>query len=112
MAALGWHELLAEEGHALAAAAQRLADSEESDDLEGALDHNLSLWVRIRTLMEHESAVLPTGLRAHLSQLWHFVAQKTFEKREGIAPDALEILIETNRQVSQALLDGRDLPQG
>lgn len=102
--------LLEDDARALADVAVALSHAlSEQDDaaLAQALDQNLQLWVAIRTLATRDTNALPREVRDNLIQLSHFVAQKTFEMREGFPPDSVEALARINLQICEGLLEGR-----
>lgn len=73
-------------------------------DLAAALEHNLELWVAIRTLVSRPGNALPATIRHNLVQLSGFVAGTTW--RDGITiPDSrLNTLININLQIAEGLL--------
>jgi len=75
-------------------------------DLAAALEHNLELWVAIRTLVSRPGNSLPATIRHNLVQLSGFVAGTTW--RDGITiPDSrLDTLININLQIAEGLLQG------
>jgi len=76
----------------------------DSADLAAALEHNLELWVAIRTLVSRPGNALPAAIRHNLVQLSGFVAGTTW--RDGITiPDSrLDTLININLQIAEGLL--------
>lgn len=72
-----------------------------------ALNHNLEIWVAIRTLAQEADSRLPVALRSNLMQLSDFVAQATFTHGVAISDGAIDTLININIQLSEGLLEGR-----
>ncbi len=75
-------------------------------DLAAALEHNLELWVAIRTLVSRPGNALPATIKHNLVQLSGFVTGTTW--RDGVAiPDSrLNTLININLQIAEGLLQG------
>lgn len=96
-----------EDALALAAAAIQIdqARTEGGSSLTTALDHNLQLWVGIRTLMQRQDCQMPQPIRENLIQLSQFVTQKTFEVSNGVTDEILDSLIGVNLQISEGLLE-------
>jgi flagellar biosynthesis activator protein FlaF len=102
--------MLEEDAFALTQAALEISQAQETKDerrLAAALDKNLQLWVGIRTLVERDGNPLPTEVKANLSRLSHFVAQKTFEMQDGSNDKTLEALANTNLQIAEGLLESK-----
>lgn len=76
------------------------------EQMSAALDHNLQLWVGIRTLAGRTDNHLPADVRENLIRLSHFVAQKTFECAEKIEASTIDTLINLDLQISEGLLEG------
>jgi flagellar biosynthesis regulator FlaF len=107
--------LLEDDAHALTEAAVAMSRALEAKDdtaLVGALDQNLQLWVAIRTLVSREDHRLPKEVKDNLIQLSHYAAQKTFEMKDAFDADTVESLINTNLQIAEGLLEGRERAQG
>ncbi|MBF0168886.1 MAG: hypothetical protein HQL45_14780 [Alphaproteobacteria bacterium] len=98
-----------EDALALAAAAIQIdqARAEGGSQLTAALDHNLQLWVAIKTLMQRPDCEMPKPVRDNLVQLSQFVTQKTFEVSNGVTDDILNSLINVNLQISEGLLENK-----
>ena len=102
--------MLEEDAFALTQAALEISQAQETKDerrLAAALDKNLQLWVGIRTMVERDGNPLPTEVKANLSRLSHFVAQKTFEMQDGSNDKTLEALANTNLQIAEGLLESK-----
>ena len=97
-----------EDAFALAQSAVLLADARSigGAELTAALDHNLQVWVAIRTLMQRQDCPLPTDIRDNLIKLSHYAAQRTFEVANGVTDDIIDSLINVNLQISEGLLEG------
>lgn len=98
-----------EDALALAAAAIQIdqARTEGGSSLTTALDHNLQLWVGIKTLMQRPDNPMPKPIRDNLIQLSQFVTQKTFEVSNGVTDEILDSLIAVNLQISEGLLESK-----
>ena len=96
---------------ALSDAAIRL-DQARGDDkmLVAALDHNLELWVGIRTIVSQweEYNPMPMEARENLVKLSQYVADSTFIHGQDIADKTLNSLININLQIAQGLLEGAE----
>jgi flagellar biosynthesis regulator FlaF len=75
-------------------------------ELANALEHNVQLWVAIRTLIEEPGNILAPAIRDNLTRLSEFVFSTTH--REGIMLDknTLDTLVNINIQLSNGLLKG------
>ena len=80
----------------------------DTEALAAALDHNLELWVGIRTLVTRPESVVPSEVRDNLSKLADFVAAKTMDKGVEMPRETIESLININLQISEGLLEGND----
>jgi flagellar biosynthesis regulator FlaF len=78
-----------------------------NNDLAAALDHNMELWVAIRTLVSRSDSRVPASVRDNLVRLSNFVAQTTLDKGIELPADMLDSLININLQISEGLLEGR-----
>ena len=96
-----------QDAYALKEAAASLDQARgQAAELAAALEHNLELWVAIRTLVSRPGNALPAAIRHNLVQLSGFVAGTTW--RDGITiPDSrLDTLISINLQIAEGLLEG------
>jgi flagellar biosynthesis regulator FlaF len=73
-------------------------------DLAAALEHNLELWVAIRTLVTTPGNSLPAAIRHNLVQLSGFVAGTTLSDGVTIPESRLNTLININLQIAEGLL--------
>ena len=78
-------------------------------DLAAALEHNLELWVAIRTLVTTPGNALPAAIRHNLVQLSGFVAGTTLDSGVEIKESALNTLININLQIAEGLLQRTQL---
>jgi flagellar biosynthesis regulator FlaF len=96
---------------ALSDAAIRL-DQARGDDkmLVAALDHNLELWVGIRTIVSQWEKYnpMPMEARENLVKLSQYVADTTFAHGKDMGDKTLDSLININLQIAQGLLEGSE----
>ena len=78
-----------------------------SEELAGALNHNLEVWVAIRSIAQSPGSPLPPHLRANLMRLSEFVAHTIFANGAAIGDSALNTLININLQLAEGLLEGQ-----
>lgn len=100
-----------EDAFALTQIALAISDARQRNDdpaLTQALDDNLKLWVAIRTAVKSSDSALPTTVKANLLKLSKYTIQKTFELEVGISDKVLESLINTNLQIAEGLLEGKN----
>lgn len=76
-------------------------------ELVAALNHNLEVWVAIRSLARSEGSHLPPNIKANLIRLSEFVAHTTFTSGATIGDQALNTLININMQLAEGLLEGQ-----
>jgi len=74
--------------------------------LASALEHNLELWVAIRTLVSRPGNELPAAIRHNLVELSSFVAGTTWRDGVTIPDTRLDTLININLQIAEGLLEG------
>ena len=86
---------------------QARSNGRDSVRLVEALNHNLEIWVYIRSLAESKTCTLPEPLRSNLMQLSGFVAQTTFSQGAAISDSSIDCLININLQLSEGLLEGQ-----
>ena len=99
-----------EDALALTQAALDISRAYEAKDdrrLAAALDHNLQVWVGIRTLISQPENPLPISIKDNLIRLSSFVAQKTFEMQNGANAKTIDALTNANLQISEGLLEKR-----
>lgn len=73
------------------------------DELAVALEHNLTLWVAIRTLVSAPGNVLPATIRENLIRLSGFVLDTTCHAGVGMSENQLNTLININLQIAAGL---------
>lgn len=103
--------LIEEDAAVLAQTALKLSEAKEGGDtttIAAALDANLKLWIGIRTLVARDDHPMPKEVRENLIRLANYTAKKTLELGETFDDAAIESLINTNLQISEGLLEGRD----
>jgi flagellar protein FlaF len=76
-------------------------------ELVAALNHNLEVWVAIRSLARSPGSPLPPDLKANLIRLSEFVAHTTFTNGASISDSSLNTLININMQLAEGLLEGQ-----
>ena len=95
---------------ALSDAAVRLDQARGNpSSLAAALDHNVELWVAVRTFVSQwaKEHPLPMEVRENLVKLSHYVADTTFKYGIEMSDKTLDSLININLQIAQGLLEGR-----
>jgi flagellar protein FlaF len=75
--------------------------------LAAALDHNLQLWVAIRTMVTAQGTKVPENLQGNLTRLANFVAQTTMKHGVAIPDNVIDTLVNINLQISEGLLEGQ-----
>jgi flagellar biosynthesis regulator FlaF len=78
----------------------------KSEELVSALDNNLEVWVKIRTLVSRKESNLSGETRTNLLKLSDFVADTTMRQGIGMPAEVLDTLININLQISEGLLEG------
>jgi flagellar biosynthesis regulator FlaF len=74
-----------------------------------ALNHNLELWVAIKTLVSREENGVPSNVRENLVKLGNFIADTTFKSADGdLTDETIDTLININLQISEGLLEGME----
>jgi len=104
-----------EQAFQLAQAALKLDQGREARSqnpalLVSALEENLEIWVKIKTIVQRDDCTLPPTVRENLTQLGSFVAAKTFGHAVDISDSTLDALININLQISEGLLEGNHGP--
>ncbi len=85
----------------------RAFEAKDEKRLAAALDHNLQVWVGIRTLVSQAENPLPISIKDNLIRLSSFVVQKTFEMQNGANAKTIDALTNANLQISEGLLEKR-----
>lgn len=79
----------------------------KTGELAAALDNNLEVWVKIRTLVSRKESALSGDTQGNLLKLSDFVADTTMRQGIGMPTEVLDTLININLQISEGLLEGR-----
>lgn len=94
----------------LSQAAVMLDQAKQNPDndaaLVAALNHNLELWIAIRSTVQRADCMLPKTVEENLVRLSNFVAETTFKSPDGIGESTIDTLININLQISEGLLEG------
>jgi flagellar biosynthesis regulator FlaF len=112
MADVNFDELSIQEKDAfgLSRAAFALDKAKENKDdpaaLTNALNHNLELWVAIRTFVSKDENKVPSDVKENLLKLGQYVAEITFKSADGVKDQDISSLININLQISEGLLEG------
>jgi hypothetical protein len=75
--------------------------------LAAALDHNLELWVGLRTLVSRPEVRVSQNVQENLTKLANYVADATMSYGVEIPEKTLDTLINIDLQVSEGLLEGK-----
>ncbi len=94
---------LAEE---LALVADGLSKAMESGHFCEAIEHNLEVWVAIKTLVARQNGQVDAETRSSLMQVADQVAAATFAMAQVFTPDSVLPLITIDLEVSKALVGG------
>jgi flagellar biosynthesis regulator FlaF len=70
-----------------------------------ALDHNLNIWMAIRTIAQRSVPGFSLDVRNNLVKLSQFVSDTTFRGPENIGDSTVDTLININLQISEGLLE-------
>jgi flagellar biosynthesis activator protein FlaF len=81
-------------------------DKNNPSAMVSALNHNLELWVAIRSFVSSESNNVPADVRENLLKLGQYVAEMTFKSADGLSEQDISSLININLQISEGLLEG------
>ena len=84
-----------------------LGRPKHTQQLENALRYNQRLWTFFQGEIAADDCALPRELRRNLLLLSAFIDRRTFEVIAAPSPEALQALIEINRQVMSALIPAR-----
>lgn len=85
----------------------RIKRDQDLTGLVAALNHNLELWIAIRTLVMRPENSLDQDIKGKLLKLSQYVAHKTLEHGEAISDEVVDSFININLQICEGLLDGR-----
>lgn len=93
---------------ALLHAASLLLEADTPEKVSVALDHNLKLWIAIKTVLQNETNSLPTEVKANLRNLAQYVSTTTMEAAQGeIESSRLVSLSRINTHIAEGLLRGQ-----
>ena len=98
-----------QDSFSISQAALSLDQARAKDDLRllaSALDHNLELWVRIRTIVSQPNVCVSENVQDNLTKLANYVADATMSHGIKIPEKILDTLININLQISEGLLEG------
>ncbi|WP_029008135.1 DUF2934 domain-containing protein [Azospirillum halopraeferens] len=88
-------------------AATLLIEADSPAKVNLALDHNLKLWVAIKTVVQSEGVALPQEVRDNLTHLAQYVSATTMEAGTGeIEAAKLIALARINMHIAEGLLRG------
>lgn len=102
----------ATEAWALTQAAVRLTramDSGDEREMKAALRLNWQLWTIIQSELLSPNSTVPDDIRSNVLSLSNFIDKHTMEILRAPKPDALQVLININRELAGGL---RDAPAG
>lgn len=81
-------------------------------ELAAALDNNLEVWVKVRTLVSRKEVTIAPDTRNNLIKLSDFVADTTMRQGVEMPAEVLDTLININLQISEGLLESRERSLG
>ena len=97
-----------EDAVALLHAASLLVEADTPEKANIALDHNLRLWVAIKTVLQNEENTLNPEVKANLRNLAQYVTVTTMEATQGsIEERKLVSLSRINMHIAEGLLHGQ-----
>lgn len=99
---------LEKDAFGLSRAAVALDQARQDDNqsvLTNALNHNLEIWVAIRSFVSKEENSVPDDVRENLLKLSQYIAELTFKSGEGLSDSDLSSMININLQISEGLLE-------
>ncbi len=100
--------VIAKDANALLHAASLLVEADTPEKASIALDHNLRLWVAIKTVLQNEENTLDPTVKANLRNLADFVSTTTMEATQGtIEARKLVALSRINSHIAEGLLRGQ-----
>jgi len=71
-----------------------------------ALNRNVEIWLRLRTIVMRKDCPLPTDTSSNLVKLSRFVVERTITGAEDVSNSTLDALININLQIAEGLLEG------
>lgn len=100
--------MLEQDALALMHSATLLIEADTPEKVSTALDHNLKLWVAIKTVVQDENNQLAPEIKENLKSLAQFVSATTMEATEGaIEARKLVSLARVNMHIAEGLLSGQ-----
>lgn len=100
--------MIEQDAVALLHAASLLVDADTPEKANVALDHNLRLWVAIKTVLQNEENTLEPAVKANLRNLAQYVSTTTMEATKGsIEAAKLVSLSRINMHIAEGLLRGQ-----
>lgn len=100
--------VIEDDAQALTHAATLLIEADTPEAVSVALNHNLKLWVAIKTVIQDPANTLPDEVKANLKNLAQYVSTTTMEATEGtIEERKLVSLAEVNMHIAEGLLSGQ-----
>lgn len=74
--------------------------------LADALNRNIEVWLKLRTIIMRKDCPLPEATVNNLVKLSQFVVERTFIGVEDLSESTLDVLVNINLQISEGLLEG------
>ncbi|WP_448205517.1 DUF2934 domain-containing protein [Azospirillum sp. sgz302134] len=100
--------IIEQDAVALLHAASLLVEADTPEKANFALDHNLRLWIAIKTVLQNEENTLDTEVKANLRNLAQYVYTTTMEATKGsIEARKLVSLSRINMHIAEGLLRGQ-----
>lgn len=100
--------VIGEDARTLMEAATLLSDADTPEKVSVALDHNLKLWVAIRTVLQDAGNTLPGAAKENLRTLSKHVGDTTMEITKGpFEASKLIALAKINMHIAEGLLEGQ-----
>ncbi|HEY0837833.1 MAG TPA: DUF2934 domain-containing protein [Azospirillum sp.] len=100
--------MLEQDALALMHSATLLIEADTPEKVSVALDHNLKLWVAIKTVVQDDANQLAAEIKENLRSLAQFVSATTMEATEGtIEARKLVSLARVNMHIAEGLLSGQ-----
>ena len=71
-----------------------------------ALNRNIEVWLKLRTIIMRKDCPLPVDTSKNLVKLSQFVVERTITGAEDMSESTLDALININLQIAEGLLEG------
>jgi flagellar biosynthesis regulator FlaF len=71
-----------------------------------ALNRNIEVWLKLRTIIMRKDCPLPEDTSKNLVKLSQFVVERTITGAEDMSESTLDALININLQIAEGLLEG------